>query len=259
MADKASIVLPTPVIRLTENRYNTEVPGKAVVTFEWTKGIIMDVDDNLSYDSAEFPETITYEVLEDDTRVDGGTLVENSGGEPQKGSVTVTVKSGRKITIRVVNGLTDGSDSKIAELTFYTPVDNTTFTIPVTWDEQRHIVTVTARCPGCASVRVRAGYQPGDYDIGEKVTTDTAGSLTVSNPRHGNGEVLYFTAIPRSTDGHEYPESAAFLAIEVPNPILGVLSETEGNQNIVDIVEHKKDDTITQKWQTTWPRTVEKK
>ena len=151
------IVVPIPVIKLTQNVYESS-SGKSKVAFDWSKGITMDIFENTVYYKDEASENITYEILDGTSVIDHGTLAENTNGEAKQGTKSLTLTSGHKITIRITNTLVSGLGSETAELVFYTAVANAIITSPVSWDAQRHIVNVTANADGAASVKMSAGY-----------------------------------------------------------------------------------------------------
>ena len=243
------VVASTLVIRLTQNEYDTSNAGKTKVTFEWVKGTTLDIYGNVAYYKDEANENVTYEVLDGTSVVDHGTLASNTNGTAKQGSKSLTLSSGHKITIRVTNTLISGAGSQTTELVFYTAVANAVINTPVTWNDVRRAVTVSGKGEGAVSLRMTAGYTYNGHEISDKNTNGTTATVTVNDPNHGTGQVLYFSLIPRANDGHEYTENAAYLSIEVPNPILGVATDSAQKRYIVDIVEHKADGTITPKWQ----------
>lgn len=133
-------------------------------------------------------------------------------------------------------------------------VGNTT--LAVSWDDARRSCTITATATGAPNMRVEAGYSRNNYTIGSKLAVGTSCALTVSDLNHGTGQLLYIHAIPENADGTQYAAQEIFRTIPIPNPILGVLRPSCEEQAagakqlyIVDIVEHKTNNTCTPRWQ----------
>lgn len=238
--------IPTPTVTITSDVYDPNNPGHSKLTFSWSKA------------ASGANENVTYKVVQNGVTISSGTLAANTNGAAKSGTKTVTVASGEYTTVTVTNTMVgDSSMTKSASASHYSPVANAAF-IGYQWDELRHICVITATAEGAANTRIYAGYTANGTDIGNKLTPGTTGTITVTNPNHGTGQIIYLKAIPEATNGHQYTDKQANLAIAIPNPIIGILNPKTGNPNkkqyIVDIVEKKANGTITPKWQNTWPR-----
>lgn len=237
--------IPTPTVEIDSFIYDPNNRNHANLTFSWAKS------------ESGSDEVITYEVIQNGEVIESGTLVEHTDGKAQSGTHTVTVPSGEYTTVVVTNKLVDGTMSKSASVKDYAPLASAAF-LGYEWDELRHICKVTATAPGSANTRLRVGYKPNSYDLGNTLTQGNVGTITITNPDHGTGQILYLEAIPEATNGFQFTSHAAKLAIAIPNPILGVTDAGSKKQYVVDIIEHKTDDSVTPKWQNTWPRWVQK-
>lgn len=125
------------------------------------------------------------------------------------------------------------------------------------WNDTRTILTVKAK-PGSDYTNymdVKWGYTDtpttalwsGDVPSGS-ASSDWQATATISYPDHGAGQFIYVKARSRYQDNTW--EDGDVYAIPVANPILGVATYTDQNKKyIVDIVEHKSDNTITPLWQ----------
>ena len=242
--------IPTPTVSITSFIYDPNNVNHANLTFSWSKA------------TSGANENVTYKVVQNGVTIHSGTLAANTGGAAKSGTKTVAVASGEYTTVTVTNTMVgDSSMTKSASASQYAPVANAAF-IGYVWDDLRHQVVITATAEGAANTRLYAGYTANGTDIGNQLTPGTTGTITVTNPNHGTGQIIYLKAVPEATNGHQYTEKQANLAIAVPNPIIGLLNPKTGNPNkkqyIVDIVEKKANGTITPKWQNTWPRWKQK-
>lgn len=133
------------------------------------------------------------------------------------------------------------------------------------WNDTRTILTVKAK-PGSDYTNymdVKWGYTDtpttalwsGNVPAGS-ATSDWQATATIPYPDHGAGQFIYVKARSRYRDNTW--EDGDLYAIPVPNPILGVATYTNQNKKyIVDVVEHKSDNTVTPLWQNG-PRIVKK-
>lgn len=125
------------------------------------------------------------------------------------------------------------------------------------WNDTRTILTVKAK-PGSDYTNymdVKWGYTDtpatalwsGNVPTGS-ASSDWHATATISYPDHGAGQFIYVKARSRYQDNTW--EDGDVYAIPVPNPVLGVATYTDQNKKyIVDIVEHKSDNTVTPLWQ----------
>lgn len=125
------------------------------------------------------------------------------------------------------------------------------------WNDTRTILTIKAK-PGSdytSYMDVKWGYTDtpttalwsGNVPTGS-ASSDWKATATISYPDHGAGQFIYVKARSRYQDNTW--EDGDVYAIPVANPILGVATYTDQNKKyIVDIVEHKSDNTITPLWQ----------
>lgn len=133
------------------------------------------------------------------------------------------------------------------------------------WNDNRTILTVKAK-PGSDYTNymdVKWGYTDtpttalwsGNVPEGS-ASSDWRATATISYPNHGAGQFIYVKARSRYQDNTW--EDGDVYAIPVANPILGVATYTDQNKKyIVDVVEHKSDNTVTPLWQNG-PRIVKK-
>lgn len=239
-----TVDIPTPTVSIESFLYEEDNANHSKLKFRWSKA------------SSGADEKITYEVWQNGEKVNEGVLKDNSQGLGLSGVQEVSVKSGERTIVKVFNKSLMDDQVKSAEAEALSPVAKAAFASCV-WDERRHIATITATALGAANTRLGVGRSSNNYDLSNELTVGNTGTATIENPEHGEGQVLYLEAVPVATDGTRYEHEAAKLSIPIPNPILGVTAD-KGSEHryIVDIVEHKKNDKITPKWQTTWPRFI---
>lgn len=125
------------------------------------------------------------------------------------------------------------------------------------WNDTRTILTVKIK-PGSDYTRymdAKWGYTdaPATALWSGNVPEGSASSsweatATIQYPNHGAGQFIYVKARSRYADNTW--EDGDVYAIPVPNPVIGVATYTDQNKKyIVDIVEHKSDNTVTPLWQ----------
>lgn len=213
-------------------------------------------------DNSTIGERLRYDIYDDDTGQYLKTNVEITtvyDGRGLNGSVTVTgLPTGHKFTVALELTIApnlDGANVRRVTDSVQAPVANAAF-LGFDWDELRRTCTIRAEAPGAANCRIQAGYQPNVYDIGNKLTTGEVGELVVKDLNHGTGQILYLQATPESSSGYQYLDEVAKISIPIPNPIIGLVTpscEDEANgaeqKYIVDIVEHKTNNTCTPRWQ----------
>lgn len=126
------------------------------------------------------------------------------------------------------------------------------------WNDTRDILTITAKANSDYAnyMQIKVGYDDDTTPItlwegstgSLPVTNDWSHSATISYPDHGAGQFIYIKL--RSRYNNNTWEEGDVFAVPVPNPILGVARYSASNAKyIVDIVEHKSDNTITPLWQ----------
>lgn len=233
--------LATPNITVTSLSFDTTSVTSSV-TFSWYK----------ASDGIEETELIRYDVYDDAGKYYAQAVeLGKTRGEFASGTVTVNnITPGIKIHISVYVS-TDTLNSSAIEVA-YTPTGKATFST-YTWNDTRTSCAIKATAPGAKYLRINAGSAPNLSDIGTILAVGANGTLTVSNLDHGSNQALYLSAIPETSDGHQYGESATYSQILVPNPIIGIYKDKCGGNDdlyIVDIIEKKKGETTcTARWQ----------
>lgn len=238
---------PKPTVSITSVVYDPSTK-KSKLCFDWSLG-----------ESGLTPETLTYKAtLPDGTQVASGTIKTISDGTASSGSVcNVVVPTGDQITLTVTNtaGPSGNQMTSTGYDTAYSPVANAAF-LGFDWDDVRRTCTIRAEAPGAANCRIQAGYGANNYNIGNKLTTGEIGTLDVKDLNHGSGQILYLQATPEASNGYQFTHEIAKISIPIPNPILGVLTPSceeidngAEQRYIVDIVEHKTNNTCTTRWQ----------
>ena len=235
---------PEPTVTITSIIYNPTLK-KSEMCFDWSLA-----------KSGLTPEILTYEAtLPDGTVVASGTIKTITNGAADSGTKCgIQVPTGDEITLTVKNvaGTAPNQMTSTGTAKEFSPVANAAF-LGFDWDELRRICTIRAEAPGAANCRIEAGYQANVFDVGDKLTSGEIGELVVKDLDHGSGQILYLQATPESSSGHKYENEIAKISIPIPNPILGVYTPKCGSpgkqQYIVDIVERKKNCTLTPKWQ----------
>lgn len=233
---------PTPTVYINSLLYDPS-SQKCVCNWSWSKPT----------DAGYYGETITYDVYDNEGNyyVRGGSLGSATGGAAKSGTLTTTgILTAVNLCIKVYVATSAGTSSQTA--CAYSPVAGAAF-LGFDWDEVRRTCTVRATAPGARQTRVSGGYSPNNYDIGTKLTEGEFGDLVVKDLNHGGGQILYLEAMPESKDNHQYIDEVAKISIPIPNPILGVKRYPCGSgkkdEYIVDIIEHKTDNTCTPRWQ----------
>lgn len=125
------------------------------------------------------------------------------------------------------------------------------------WNDDRTalIVTATANSDYADYVQVKWGYDDTVSSIlwqgntgDTPVTSGWSHTESILYPNHGAGQFIYLQV--RSRYQNNTWEDGDVFAVPVANPIIGVATYTNSNKKyIVDIVEHKADNTITPLWQ----------
>lgn len=125
------------------------------------------------------------------------------------------------------------------------------------WNDDRTalIVTATANSDYADYVQVKWGYDDTVSSIlwqgntgNTPVTSGWSHTESILYPNHGAGQFIYLQV--RSRYRNNTWEDGDVFAVPVANPIIGVATYTNSNKKyIVDIVEHKADNTITPLWQ----------
>lgn len=124
----------------------------------------------------------------------------------------------------------------------------------IEWNDTRRVCTITAQAGGASKILISAGYSPNLGDIKSKQVTGSTISMSVEDLDHGTGQLLYLSAIPIDSEGAQRPAYGVWKTVPIPNPILGVTipdcEKEDGKQEyIVDIIEHKIDNSCTPRWQ----------
>lgn len=187
---------------------------------------------------------------------DNITISTVTDGRAMSGTITVSgIPTATNIGVRVELATSDDNYNAVrtqATATTYAPVADAAF-ISFDWDDVRRTCVITATAPGAKQTRLSAGYSPNNYNVSTKLTPGEVGTITVKDLDHGSGQILYLEATPESIDNHQYKDEVAKISIPIPNPILGVKSYPCGSgrdsEYIVDIIEHKKNNTCTPRWQ----------
>lgn len=234
---------PKPTISITSTVYDPTTK-KTNLCFDWSLA-----------KSGLTPETVTWNAkLPDGTSVSSGTLATIPDGAAKSGSKCIQVPTGDQITVTVTNtaGPTGNTMSESASASAYSPVANAAF-LGFDWDELRRTCVIRAEAPGAANCRIQAGYSANNYNIGDKLTTGQVGTLTVKDLNHGSGQIMYLQAVPEASNGHQFTNEIAKISVPIPNPILGVRVPSCGSgldkEYVVDIVEQKKNCSVTKQWQ----------
>lgn len=246
---------PEPTVSIVSSVYNP-TSKDCNLTFNWSKPA----------DGGALNEQIRYDIYNAVTGAsfsgkDNVQIQVVTDGTGKSGTITVTglptaTKVGVRLEVATRPNASSGwtvKTSKTAET--YTPVAGAAF-IGFVWDDVRRQCVITATAPGAAKTRISAGYAPNNYNVSTSLVNGTTGTLTVKDLNHGGGQALYLEAMPESSDGHQYIDEVAKISIPIPNPILGVLRPSCEEQAagakqlyIVDIVEHKTNNSCTPRWQ----------
>lgn len=129
---------------------------------------------------------------------------------------------------------------------------NASFT-SIAWDDVRRTCTITAKATGAAKMRIAAGYARNSFTVADQTTSGDTGTLTLKDLNHGPGVYLYLYAVPLDNDGNKFAEQEILTTRPIPNPILGIKTYPCGTgqpqEYIVDIIEHKANNTCTPRWQ----------
>lgn len=126
------------------------------------------------------------------------------------------------------------------------------------WNDTRDTLTITAKANSdyAEYMQIKVGYDDDSTPLtlwqgstgSTPVTSGWSQSATIPYPDHGAGQFIYVKLRSRYKD-NTWEEGDVF-AIPVPNPILGIATYTGQNKKyIVDVVEHKSDNTVTPLWQ----------
>ena len=126
------------------------------------------------------------------------------------------------------------------------------------WNDIRTILTITAKANSdfAEYMQIKVGYDDDTTPVtlwqgstgDNPVTNNWSHSVTVSHPDHGSGQFIYIKLRSRYKN-NTWVEGDVF-AVPVPNPILGVARYSASSAKyIVDVVEHKSDNTVTDLWQ----------
>lgn len=133
---------------------------------------------------------------------------------------------------------------------------NASFT-SIAWDDVRRTCTIKAKAAGAAKMRIAASYTRNSYGgggIADQTTNGDTATLTIKDLAHGPGKFLYLYAVPLAADGTKFAQQEILRTEPIPNPILGIKIPACGSSNskeyIVDIIEHKTNNTCTPRWQT---------
>lgn len=242
--------VPEPKVKITSCVYDPATK-LCKLTFTYSK----------EKDDGGLGERLRYDIYDVRTGTsfsgkDNVTISTVTDGRAMSGSITVTgIPTATNVGVRLE--LTTSADNyasvkKSATATVYSPVADAAF-INIVWDDVRRQCTITATAPGAKQTRVSAGYSPNNYNIATKVTAGETGTVVVKDLNHGSGQVLYLEAMPEAIDSHKYKDQVAKLSIPIPNPILGIrvprCGSGQDKEYIVDIVEKKKNCSVTPRWQ----------
>lgn len=125
------------------------------------------------------------------------------------------------------------------------------------WNDDRTalVVTATANSDYADYVQIKWGYDDTVSSIlwqgstgDTPVTSGWSHTESILYPNHGSGQFIYLQV--RSRYKNNTWEDGDVFAVPVANPIIGIATYTNSNKKyIVDIVEHKADNTITPLWQ----------
>lgn len=241
---------PEPKVKITSCVYdpNTKL---CKLTFTYSK----------EKDGGGQGERLRYDIYDVQTGAslsgkDNITISTVTDGRAMSGTITVTgIPTATNIGVRVELATADDNYNATktkAQATVYSPVADTAF-ISFDWDELRRTCVITATAPGAKQTRLSAGYSPNNYNVSTKLTAGETGTITVKDLNHGGGQILYLEAMPEAADSHQYKDEVAKISIPIPNPILGIKTYPCGSgrdsEYIVDIIEHKKNNTCSPRWQ----------
>lgn len=241
-------MLPEIKIKIDSCIYDPSTK-KNNLTFTYTK----------EQDNVTTGERLRYDIYDEDTgtyiaeNVEIITVYDGRGLNDQV--VVPNMPTGHKLTVylelTVDPNLNGASVSRVGD-SIQAPVANAAF-LGFEWDELRRTCTIRAEAPGASHCRIQAGYAANVYDIGNQLTPDSVGVLTVKDLQHGNGQIMYLQAVPESASGYQYTNEIAKVSVPIPNPILGVrvppCESGEEKEYVVDIVEMKDNCTTTPRWQ----------
>lgn len=182
------------------------------------------------------------------------TSMTSSGEAFERATIYPGLPSGIRAKIGLYLKTSDDSFTNArstAMLDVYTPPSPAEF-VSYDWDDVRRELTIVAKSENASTMSISAGYSPSAMNAWSNAMVGDTVKLTVKDPNHGTGQIIYVDATPLAYDGHSYTAQSAKISIPVPNPILGLYIPPCGQgdpQYIVDIVEKKADCSITPKWQ----------
>lgn len=243
---------PCPVLTIDSCVYDPATK-KCKLTFRYSKG----------QDAGGRTEQLRYDVWDEGQAskpiINGLSNVEIlkvSDGSAKSGTITLTnIPTGTRVSVALEIATNDnnyGTEKCRVTGTIYAPVADAAF-ISFVWDDVRRTCTITATAPGAKQTRISAGYASNNYNVSTKLTAGETGTLVVKDLNHGTGQVLYLEAMPEAVDNHQYKDEVAKISIPIPNPILGIKTYPCGTgqpqEYIVDIIEHKTNNTCTPRWQ----------
>ena len=194
-----------------------------------------------------------------------GTTYEQSAkhtpGTPQ--TFTITVNQNTYYTFRAFSTFYYGTnDAYSLQSTTYTGTQYLTKQMEppapeYAWNDDRTalIVTIKANSDYVSYMQAKWDYNDSVTSTlwqgstgSTPVTSEWSQSVNIPYPDHGSGQFIYLKLRARYQD-NTWEEGDIF-AVPVANPILGVAIYAANNKKyIVDVVEHKSDDTVTPLWQ----------
>lgn len=183
-------------------------------------------------------------------------------GVPQ--DFIVTVPQNRQIEFKAWSTFYWGENDqysqesdKVYVLTGYTTKQMVPPAPEYEWNDDRTalVVTIKANSDYATYMQAKWGYDDTVSSTlwrgatgSTPVTSQWSQTVSIPYPDHGSGQFIYLKV--RSRYMNNTWEDGDVFAVPVANPILGVaIYPNSTKKYIVDIVEHKSDDTVTPLWQ----------
>lgn len=162
--------------------------------------------------------------------------------------ITLTLPQNAQVVIEVRQYQTAARGySEVKQLSYLTKM-----AIPVIsdyhWDDVRRrlVITAEAGTSRATATDILWGYTDQNMSVLASAQGGTV-TGTIADPNHGTTRFLYIQARAKYVD-NTY-KLGQIILVQIPNPILGVLKENNLKYWVVDIIEHKSDNTITPAWQ----------
>lgn len=199
--------------------------------------------------------------LQDTNGTTYGQSAKHTPGTPQ--TFTITVNQNTYYTFRTFSTFYYGTnDAYSLQSTTYTGSQYLTKQMEppapeYNWNDDRTalVVTIKANSDYVSYMQCKWGYDDSVTSTlwqgntgSTPVTSQWSQTANIPYPDHGSGQFIYLKLRARYQD-NTWEEGDIF-AIPVANPILGVAVYAANNKKyIVDVVEHKSDNTVTPLWQ----------